>query len=277
MAAGLAGALGVLGLSDAVAALSPARVVGPLADAFGPLLRAGRDGREPAPADRRRMLALAAGTLLVAGWLMAGPLAGLALACCAPAVAGALVRARRRRHAAAVGRAAPGLARTLADLISSGQAPRGALALAARGAGGALGAEVGRMGADLDAGATTEDALERLRKRAGRPEIDAIAVAILLHREAGGDLPAALRGVAGAAEASARLEADARAATAQARLTGQIVCGLPLAAAALAELARPGTIGDLLAAPLSGSLLLAAGVMQAGALFAIRRLARPAP
>lgn len=277
MAAGLAGALAVLGLSDALAALSPARVAGPLAAAVAPLLRAGRDGREPSRAERRRMLALAAVTLAVGGWLVAGPLAGLVLACCAPAAAGALIRTRRRRHAAAIGRAAPTLARTLADLVSSGQAPRGALALAARDTGGALGAELERTAGDLGAGATTEAALERLRRRARRPEIDAIAVAILLHRQAGGDLPAALRGIAGAGEASVRLEADARAATAQARLTGQIVCGLPLAAAALAEIARPGTLGDLLAAPLSGPLLLAAGITQVAALLAIRRLARPAP
>lgn len=277
VAAGLAGALAVIGLWEALAAAGPARAAGSLAAGLAPVLRAGLDGREPGPGDRRRLALVGAATLLLAGWLVAGPAAGLALAACAPAAAGALLRARRRRHRAEVGRAAPAQARTLADILAAGQAPRGALALAARGAGGALGVELRRMSADLEAGVTTEEALEGLRRRAGRPEVDAIVAAILLHREAGGDLPGALRGVAAAHEGTAHLEADARAATAQARLTGNLVCGLPLGAAALAELARPGTLAGLASAPLSGPLLLAAAVMQAGALVAIRRLARPAP
>lgn len=274
VAGGLAGALGVLGLWETLASIGTDGA-GSLPARIAPLLRAGRDGRETAPAERRRLVALGAATMLPAGWLVAGPVAGLALAACAPAAAGALLRERRRRHRAALGRAAPALARVLADLLAAGHAPRGALALAASEGGGAMGAELRRMLADLDAGETTEAALERLRRRAARPEVDAIVAAILLHADAGGDLPAALRGVAAAHEGSARLEAEARAATAQARLTGQLVCGLPLGAAALAELARPGTTSSLLAAPLSGPLLLTAGLVQVGALVAIRRLARP--
>ncbi len=276
LAAGLAGTLAVLGLWDALVVAGPTRLAGALATALAPLRRAGRDGREPAPAERRRLALLGAATLLVAGWILVGPVGGLALAASGPAAVAALVRARRRQHRAEVGRAVPALARTLADLLGAGQAPRGALVELARSADGAAAVELRRMAGELDADARTEEALERVRRRAARPEMDALVAAVLLHREAGGDLPVALRGVATAYEETARLEADARAATAQARLTGTLVCGLPLGAALLAELARPGALAGLLAAPLSGPLLLAAGVLQLGALVAIRRMARPA-
>ncbi len=276
-AAGLAGALAVFGLWEALVAAGPTRLAASLVAALAPLRRAGREGREPAPAERRRLAVLGAATLLAAGWLLAGPPAGFALAACGPAAVAGLVRARLRRHRADVGRAAPALARHARRPPGRRSGPARAPCSSSRAAPAAPpGWSCARLAAELQADARTDDALEGLRRRAARPEVDALVAAILLHREAGGDLPAALRGVAAAHEETARLEADARAATAQARLTGTLVCGLPLGAALLAELARPGALAGLLGAPLSGPLLLAAGALQLGALVAIRRLARPA-
>ena len=61
--------------------------------------------------------------------------------------------------------------------------------------------------------------LERLRLRAGCRAWDTLIAAILLQRDAGGDLPALLRDLAAALEAADRLERDARTARAQARFT----------------------------------------------------------
>jgi tight adherence protein B len=98
--------------------------------------------------------------------------------------------------------------------------------------------------------------------------------AVLLQREAGGDLAGLLREIAGALEATARAERDARTATAQARFTGLIVAGLPLGALALGELADPGSLPALLTSPISAVMVAAALVLQAAGLIAIRRLAR---
>ncbi|HYZ63733.1 MAG TPA: hypothetical protein VE650_14890, partial [Acetobacteraceae bacterium] len=67
---------------------------------------------------------------------------------------------------------------------------------------------------------------------------------------------------------------EVRAATAQARFTGIVVVLLPIAGAALAELASPGFAGRLVSSPLTAWLLAMAVAMQVGAAFAIRRLAR---
>ena len=106
----------------------------------------------------------------------------------------------------------------------------------------------------LRLGAPTEAEFERLRRRAGAPAWDAIVAGILLQRDAGGDLPALLRDLAAALEAAARQDREALAATAQARFTARLVLGMPLAAAALAELGSPGFFGRLLANPLSAWL-----------------------
>jgi tight adherence protein B len=97
---------------------------------------------------------------------------------------------------------------------------------------------------------------------------------MLLQRDAGGDLAGLLRGSAAALEEADRLERDARAATAQARFTGLLVSVLPLAAAGLAELARPGYLGSLLRSPLTLWLGGCAVAFQLAALLLIHRLAR---
>ncbi|MEA2168468.1 MAG: tight adherence protein, partial [Solirubrobacteraceae bacterium] len=131
-----------------------------------------------------------------------------------------------------------------------------------------------RAAAELAAGHATDAVLERLRARAGSRAWDTLIAAILLQRDAGGDLPGLLRDLAAAQEAAARTDQDARAVTAQARFTARLVAGLPLAAVALAELGSPGFAGRLLTNPLSLVLVMLAGVLQATAMVLVRGITR---
>jgi tight adherence protein B len=165
--------------------------------------------------------------------------------------------------------------RRVPDALAGGHAVRGALAVAADGGvPGAAGGELAAAGRALALGAATDDVLEALRRRARDPAWDTIVAAILLQREAGGDLAGLLRSIAAGLEEAARMEADARSATAQARFTAWLVALLPVGAAILAELARPGYVGALLRAPLAPWLLVAAAVCQLVACALIRRIAR---
>jgi tight adherence protein B len=96
--------------------------------------------------------------------------------------------------------------------------------------------------------------------------------AVLLQREAGGDLAGLLRALAAELEAARRAEADARALTAQARFTALIVGGLPAGALVLAELGAPGTIAGVFANPLAAALAVLALLLEAVAIACIRRL-----
>ena len=271
--AALAAALGVLALWDALGVVERAARGGAVG---APLVRARREGTEPSAAERRRLTLVAALALLAGGWLLAGPPLGVALAAVGPWCQRALVRRRRRRHRAELERAAPALARAVADALSAGHAISRALAEAARSLEGAAGRELATLGRALALGATLEAALATLRSRAGSRAYDTLATAILLQRDAGGDLVALLRELARAQEAAIRGAEDARAATAQARFTGLLVGVMPAGAAALAELASPGALGAVLRSPLSLWLAAFALVLQLVGLLAIRRLARVA-
>ena len=269
-----AGAAAVLGLWETLAAVERSRLAAALERAIEPLRRAGREGRAPTPAERRRLALLATAALAAAGWLLGGVALGLLAAFLGPALAVAALRARRRRYARAVRAGAAGAARALADAVGAGHSIRGAVAVAAGGVPGAAGHELRATARALAIGEPTVDALGALRDRLADPAWDAIVAGILLQRDAGGDLAGLLRDQAAALEAADRIGRDARAATAQARFTARLVLLLPAGAAALAELASPGLLAGLLSHPLSVWLVAMAAVLQATAILAVARLAR---
>jgi tight adherence protein B len=274
--AGLAGALAVAGAWEALAAVEQAAVVRGIARVLAPLRAAGREGREPSAPERRRLALVSAATLLAGGWLLAGPLAGVAAAGAGPWLLRRVLAARRARWRAELGRGAPAAARAMADALAGGHAIRGAIAAAATGGGigGAAGAELRDAARAFELGERTEVVLERLRRRAADPRWDTIAAAILLQRDAGGDLARLLRTIAAAQEDAARVEADARSLTAQARFTAWLVTVLPAGAAALAELAHPGYLVSLVRAPLTALLVAVAVGCQVTAGVLVRRIAR---
>ena len=244
------------------------------------LVRAGREGRDPAARERRRLLAAGSACAFCLGAVTFGPLVGALAAAAGPSAVARLLAARRRRYRAAVDAGVAEMAVAIADAIGGGRSLRGALSEAAgggaagHGLGGAAGHELRRTAAELAAGAPTEDALEAMRARVRSPRMDVLVAACLLQRRAGGDLARLLRETARGMEDQARLEDEVRAATAQARFTALIVVLLPVGGALLAELASPGWFAGLWSSVLTAWLVGIALVLQALAAVLMHRLGR---
>jgi tight adherence protein B len=274
--AGLAAVCAVLAAWEAIAAAEQQRLVRAIGRWVAPALAALRSGGEPTSPERRRLVLVAALSLTAAGWLLAGPLLGVALGAAAPWLARATLRARVNRRRAAVAAEAPAIARALGDALAGGHSVRGALLAAATGGGvpGPAGEELRTIAAALEFGERTDDVLRAFARRSGAGPCDTLAAAILLQRDAGGDLAGLLRSLAAALEARGRVVAEARSATAQARFTALLVAGLPVAGLALAELAQPGFVRELLVTPLTGILVAVALVLQLVAFACVRRIAR---
>ena len=274
--AGVAAACAVLAAWEAVAAAEQERLVRAAARWLAPALDVLRSGREPTSPERRRFVLVGALSLVAAGWIVAGPLAGLALGTAAPWLARAVLRARsaRRRHAIAA--QMPAIARALADALAGGHSVRGAVVAAARGGSvpGPAGEELRVTVAALELGERTDDVLRDLARRVGPGPCDTLVAAVLLQRDAGGDLARLLRSLAVALEARGRVVAEARSATAQARFTALLVTGLPLAGLALGELAQPGLLASLVTRPVTAVLIAFALGLQVVAFLCVRRIAR---
>jgi tight adherence protein B len=243
-------------------------------EAVEPLRRAGSEGYLPTSGERMRLGALAGFAAVIGGWFVAGLTFAAVLAALAPSVAAMLITRRRRRYRRAVETAVPDIARAIADCLSAGHSPRGALVAAASSLDGPAAAEFRRLRTDLELGIPTGEAIDRMARRFASVRIDAFAAAATSQRVAGGDLAALLRRFAEGAAERDRVAEDARSATAQARFTGYLVVAMPAGAALFTELIGPGFLGSLASSGPALAVLAVSVSMQAGGFIAISRLAR---
>jgi len=272
MLAALAGGMTAVAVREAVLA-SPA--LGRwLAEAIEPLRRAGREGYAPTEPERRRLAALGTGALLVGALFVAGPGPAPLGAVAGPGAAAWAVARRRARYRRAVECGLPQVATAVADALAGGRSVRAALASAASSMEGPPAAELARVRADLELGASTADGLAALGARLRSERVNSFSAALLSQQLSGGDLAGLLRRFAASAAERDRVAADARSATVQARFTGLLVVAMPAGAALFAELIEPGFVGGLLSNGTSAALLAAAAAFQVGGFASIRRLSR---
>jgi tight adherence protein B len=272
----LLGALagGLLAMAAREAVLASPAVAAWLRLALEPLRRAGREGYAPSTRERRRLAALGALAAIGAGWFLGGPAVALPLSVAGPAVAAWAISSRRRRYRAAVERSLPEVATAFADSLAAGRSLRASLPAAAAYLDGPPAAELARLGAELDLGAGTAEAVAAWRARMRSERVDAFAAALLSQRLAGGDLAGLLRRFAAGAAERDRVAEDAKSATAQARFTGLLVVAMPTGGALFAELVQPGFLAKLMGSPASAILLAMAAGLQVIGFVAIRRLSR---
>lgn len=220
-------------------------------------------------------LAACAGVLGLA--VIRTPVAAAAGAVAVIAGAVALVRSADRRHLRRVERQLPGVAQQLAAAIHAGLSLRQALARAARDAPEPIRAELERAVGELALGGRLEGALEGLALRLPAHDLRIMVTAILVQRRTGGDLARALADLSGRMEERAQLERELRGSTAQARMTAWLVAALPVAGAAMAELAAPGTLVRILGSGPGPALLVVSTTLYGVGLLWIRRIGRVEP
>ncbi len=271
--AAAAGGLVAVAVREAI--VSAPRAGAWLASAARPLSRAGREGYAPSAEEQRRLGLLGSAAILTFVVLTFGP-GPLALAAAAgPLAAGSLVARRRERYRRQVERSVPEVAAAVADAISSGNSVRAALSSASGSLEGPPARELARVGAELEMGAPTAEALAVLRSRLRSPRVDALVSALLSQQVAGGDLAGLMRRLGSAAAEGDRVADDARVATAQARFTGLLVVAMPAGAGLFAELLEPGFVSRVLSDPAGAILIALAAALQVAGFWAIRRLGRP--
>lgn len=239
-----------------------------------PLGRVRREGYLPTSDERFRLALLFALAAVAGGWWLAGPIAGIVLAVASPLVAGWLISRGRRRYRGSVEKSLPEVARAIADCLSAGHSPRGALVAAGTTLEGPVRSEFDTLRYDLEAGAPTAEAIQSMAGRFGSTRVDAFSAALVSQRLAGGDLAALLRRFAEGAAEQDRVAEDARSATAQARFTGYLVVAMPAGASLFTELIRPGFFGSIVASVPALILVGLSLVLQIAGFILISRLAR---
>src|SRR4051794_25046041 len=174
-----AGAGGLLAVALREALLASPAAVDWVRLAVEPLLRAGREGYSPSTPERRRLAVLGAGATIAAGWVVGGAAIALPLAIAGPGRAAWAISSRRARYRAAVERALPAVAVAIADSLTAGRTLRASIPAAATSLDGPPAVELARLGAELDLGAPTADAIAGWRQRMRSARVDSFAAAVL--------------------------------------------------------------------------------------------------
>lgn len=230
-----------------------------------------REGRVDQSLGERRALIAAICAAAFVGFSLLG-LPGLVIAIAVtPPTWRSLLRVCRRHYARRIDAGCDEFAMALASALSAGNSVRGALLTAGGAVDGPLSVEVEKLCVDLTLGDSVDDAMAAIRDRTQSPRIEAIAGAIALHRDAGGDLVELTRVLAESFRARDRASRDARSATTQARYTAGIVAAIPLTMAAGCELIKPGSVsGAIVFLPTALMLAAASLVMLLGVIASFR-------
>lgn len=103
-----------------------------------------------------------------------------------------------------------------------------------------LGPEFRHLSSELSFGASIQDSLTNLASRMRNDDIHLFVTAVLVQRQTGGNLSAVFASLAGTIRERHKLTAKIRAATAQGRMSGAVIAGLPPVMAVAISALQPG-------------------------------------
>jgi tight adherence protein B len=158
--------------------------------------------------------------------------------------------------------------------LEGGYSVRQALEFAAEDVRPPLRYELQRAVADITLGKDLAEAFSELGKRIGDPELSVMIEAVLLLKQAGGNLPEVLRRLREIMRQRDELSREMRVFTVQGRWSGYIVSSLPVVFLCIEAVFSPATIGPLFKTTTGLAVLLTGLSLEAAGFFCIRRICR---
>ena len=125
-----------------------------------------------------------------------------------------------------------------------------------------LAAEFRIVSDEVNFGLSMAEALQRLANRVPLPDLQYLVIAVLIQREAGGNLSELMSKVSQLVRQRIKLLGDVRVMSAEGRLSAWILCLLPVAVSGLFALTSPDYLNRLLDDPAGPLILSAACVLM---------------
>ena len=137
-----------------------------------------------------------------------------------------------------------------------------------------VGPEFRRIGTALQLGNDLSAVLDEAELRIRLPDFSFFAVCLMLQRETGGPLSAALNNLSALLRERRDLRLKARAMTAEARLTSKLIGAIPILMLGMMWLTNRDYVSVLFETPAGNLILVIAAIMLSIGLFAVNRLAK---
>ncbi len=129
--------------------------------------------------------------------------------------------------------------------------------------------EFKRVVQEVQLGIDMEDALEHLLNRVDSEDLDLVVTAVNIQREVGGNLAEILDVISHTIRERIKLKGEIRVLTAQGRITGYLISGLPIVLALFLYTINPGYMSNLFENQMCGWPLLGCGLALIGIGFAV--------
>lgn len=123
--------------------------------------------------------------------------------------------------------------------------------------------EFGRVVFELQLGVTFDAAMANLIRRMPSQDMDLVVTAMSVQREVGGNLAEVLDAISFTIRERVRIKGELKALTAQGRITGLVITGIPVILAALIYMINPGFMGVMFTDP-CGWMMLGISVLMIG-------------
>jgi tight adherence protein B len=170
-----------------------------------------------------------------------------------------LVRSRTKKRLSKLNGQLVDLLQVVAGGLTAGQSFLQAMAAAAREIGDPIGSELRLLLNEIELGATMEGAFERLRDRVRDEDLSLVIDAVLIQRRVGGNLAEVLTNISWTIRERIRIRGEVAALTGQAKMSGWVLGGLPIALALILSSLNPDYMAPLFTTDL-GRLMLAGGL-----------------
>ena len=125
---------------------------------------------------------------------------------------------------------------------------------------------------EIQLGINTEEALLRLGKRVSSDDLDLLITAVLIQRQAGGNLAEIIDNISQTIRERIRIQGEIKTLTAQGRVSGIIIGLLPLAVIGILTFINPGYVSMLFKHPWGQIMLLYAAASEVIGAIIIRRI-----
>lgn len=125
---------------------------------------------------------------------------------------------------------------------------------------------------EINLGYTTEQALENLANRVESDDLGLVITAVLIQRQAGGNLAEILDNISGTIRDRIKIKGEIKTLTAQGRISGAIISMVPIGLAIILQLTNPEYMGLLFNNKIGWCILGIAVVMQLVGIYSINKI-----
>ncbi|MBI4498703.1 MAG: type II secretion system F family protein [Chloroflexi bacterium] len=133
-------------------------------------------------------------------------------------------------------------------------------------------AEFSQLLQELTMGTPAEEALTNLTQRVRSKDLDMVVTAMLIQRQAGGNLAEILDNIAYTIRERLRIQREVRTLTAQERMSGYIIGAMPVFLLVLLSFANRSYVDVLISTPIGHLMLVAAAVLEVIGFLIINRI-----